>query len=383
VWVAALRRAPVRSANVNETAFSVARRRRLQFRPFAAAIVLLVAAFAAVPPLFSHDIYSYVDYARLGVLHGLDPYQYRPDVAPADPAYAHVTWTQVTSAYGPLFTLATYPLAWLPIWAAVAALKAAVAASVLAIAALVARLAPSRGVSPIGAAAFVALNPVVLLQVIGGGHNDAIAMLAATIGVAAVLSARPASGGAAFVAGFAIKAPAAIATPFVLLDTVRSRLLPHPRGVKVGCASALPSVARLLVGSVVAGFAIGIAAYAAFGWHWLQALELVGRNQGKTTHLSIPSTVSRLTGLDPSAIRTTALILYAALAIHLLARTWLGHDWLRNAAWASLGLLLATTWLLPWYLIWALPLVALSRDRPLQLLTLALTAFQLFARVPL
>ena len=48
-----------------------------------------------------------------------------------------------------------------------------------------------------------------------------------------------------------------------------------------------------------------------------------------------------------------------------------------------LGLLLATSWLLPWYLIWALPLGAVSRDRPLQLLILALTAYQLGARIPL
>ena len=58
-------------------------------------------------------------------------------------------------------------------------------------------------------------------------------------------------------------------------------------------------------------------------------------------------------------------------------------DWLRAAAWASFALLLATAWLLPWYLIWTLPLTALSRDRPLQLLTLALTASQLPARMPL
>ena len=67
----------------------------------------------------------------------------------------------------------------------------------------------------------------------------------------------------------------------------------------------------------------------------------------------------------------------------LLAWTWRGGDWIRAAGWAAAGLLLATAWLLPWYLIWALPLAALSRDRPLQLLVLALTAFQLGARIPL
>src|SRR3954466_801255 len=104
-------------------------------RVVAAAIVLAVAGFAVAPVLLSHDVYSYVDYARLGVRHGLDPYVHPPQAAPADPAYADVTWTEATSAYGPLFTLVTYPLAWLPVGIAVAVLKATAALSVLGIAA--------------------------------------------------------------------------------------------------------------------------------------------------------------------------------------------------------------------------------------------------------
>ena len=79
------------------------------------AIALALVAFATAPVLLSHDVYSYVDYARLGVVHGLDPYVHPPLAAPADPAFAEVEWTEATSAYGPLFTLATYPLAWLPV----------------------------------------------------------------------------------------------------------------------------------------------------------------------------------------------------------------------------------------------------------------------------
>src|SRR3954453_1941910 len=102
-------------------------------------IVVLVAGFAVAPVLLSHDVFSYVDYARLGVRHGLDPYVHPPLAAPADPVYASVTWTRATSAYGPLFPPATYPLAWLPVGAAIAALKAAAALSVLGLAAVVSR----------------------------------------------------------------------------------------------------------------------------------------------------------------------------------------------------------------------------------------------------
>jgi len=352
-------------------------------RPVWAAIVVLVAAFAAAPVLLSHDAYSYLDYARLGVLHGLNPYVHRPAEAPLDPVYSQVTWTGVVSAYGPLFTLATCLLAWLPIWWAVAALKATAALSVLAIAALVARVAPARGVSPLGAAAFVALNPLVLIHVVGGAHNDGVAMLVATLGVAATLSCREAGAGAAFVAAFAIKAPAAIAAPFALVSSARLLHCPQRSGENAAIGRASAPATRLLAGALAAALAIGVAAYLAFGWHWLRAIELLGRHEHKSTHLSVPTTFARLTGLDPTAVRAAALALFAAAFLYLLLRTWRGMDWLRAAGWAGFLLLLATAWLLPWYLIWCLPLVALSRDRPLQLLTLALTAYQLPARMPL
>jgi hypothetical protein len=99
--------------------------------------------------------------------------------------------------------------------------------------------------------------------------------------------------------------------------------------------------------------------------------------------MSIPITLARLTGLGAAPVRVAALGLYGLGFASLLVWTRRGGDWVRAAAWASLGLLLATSWLLPWYLIWALPLVAISRDRPLALLTLGLTAYQLGARIPL
>jgi alpha-1,6-mannosyltransferase len=338
------------------------------------AIAVLAVGFALTPPLLSHDVYSYVDYARLGVVHGLDPYLHPPQAAAGDPAFAHVTWPGATSAYGPLFTLATYPLAWLAVPAAVWALKAAAAASVLGIAAICARLAPLRGVDPLRAAAFVALNPLVLVQVVGGGHNDALAMLLVTIGVAGVLSARELCGGAALMAALAVKASTGLVAPFALLGARRDA--PALRPLAAGRA-------RFLLGSALALAATLVVAWLAFGWNWLGAVGLAGENQSRTSHLSIPITAARLTGLGDGATRAAALALYVGLVAYLLAWTWRGNDWLRAGAWASFGLLLATSWLLPWYVIWALPLAALSRDRLLQLLLLALTAYQLGARIPL
>jgi alpha-1,6-mannosyltransferase len=338
----------------------------------------LVVLFACLPPLLSHDVYSYIDYARLAVRHGLDPYVHAPASAPADPAIAHVTWTETTSAYGPLFTLATYPLAWLPVNVAVYVLKAASAAAVLAIAYLVARLAPARGIDPARAAAFVGLNPLVLVHVVGGPHNDAFAVLLMTLGIAAVLTVRELTAGATLAAAIAIKASTAIAAPFALLATLK-----QPTGPKTTHFSAWSPLGRFLVGaSGTVVLASGVSWFG-FGWDWLHAFALAGENQGRTSHMSIPITTARLTGLDPDSLRSAALALYAALVAYLLAWTYRGNDWLRATAWATTGLLLATSWLLPWYLLWPLPTAALSRDRTVQLLLLGLTAYQLGARIPL
>jgi hypothetical protein len=336
---------------------------RLDRRLVWASIAALVVLFACLPPLLSHDVYSYVDYARLAVRHHLDPYVHGPAAAAADPAFAHVTWPHTTSAYGPLFTLATYPLAWLPVDAAVYVLKAISALAVLATALLVARLAPARGIDSRRAAIFVGLNPLVLVHIVGGPHNDGIAVLLMTLGVASLLTSRAGLGAGALVSASMTKAPAAIAIPFALLGTER-------RG-------------RFVLGGLAASVLLAAVAYLAFGWNWLDAFALAGQSQGHTSHLSIPTTAARITGLGPDITRAAAGALFAALIIYLLAWTHRGGDWLRATAWATTGLLLATAWLLPWYLLWPLPAAALSRDRLLQLLLLGLTAFQLGARIPL
>ncbi len=358
----------------------LARAPRLGARVVGVLIVVFVVAFACAPVLLSHDAFSYVDYARLGVRHGLDPYVYAPDAAPNDPAFAHVTWTETPSAYGPLFTLATYPLAWLPIWLAVAILKAVAAISVLGIAWIASRLAAWRGADPARAAAFVALNPLVLVHVVGGAHNDGLAVLLATVAVAALVVRREASAGASLVASAAIKSSSLFVAPFALAATARDSML---MGRKPVYMSGFRPINRLAAGALAAVGVIGAAGYLAFGWDWLHAFGLAGKNQGRTSHLSIPTTFARITGVDEKAARVAALALLGIAVVWLLVWTWRGADWIRTAAWAGTGLLLATSWLLPWYLLWPLPLAAVARDRLLVLVLLALTAYQLGARIPL
>ena len=341
-------------------------------RLIAAAIGIAVVAFALSPPLLSQDVFSYISYARLGADHGLNPYAHAPIDFPGDPSFPFVGrgeapgdlgWQDDVSAYGPLFTLATYPLAALSVPAALWTMKAVAALSVLGLAAIVARLAPARGIDPRTAAAFVALNPLVLVHVVGGAHNDGLMMLLVMAGCAAVLGAREATGGAALLAAGALKFSAAFAGPFALLGAQRR--------------------ARFLVGAGLAAAAIVLVSLAAFGTHLLDAAGLVGENQAKTSHYAIPSQLARVLPGGAGSWQAAALVLYALLVVWLAVGVWRGEDWMRAAGWAALGLLVATGWLLPWYVVWALPLVALGRDGALTATTLALVAYQLVNRVPL
>jgi alpha-1,6-mannosyltransferase len=340
------------------------------------ASVLLIFAFALAPPLLSQDVFSYIDYARLGVLGDLNPYSHDPTALPEDSAFPFIGWADSPSAYGPLFTLLTYPLASLSLPAALWTLKGLAAASVLTLALLVARIAPSRGVDPRSAFVMVALNPLVLVHVVGGAHNDATTMLVAFAGCAAVLAAHELSAGFALASAIALKASAAFAAPFALLAT-------RPTGRNVNPGLTFRPVGKFLVGGAVALMAIALAAYAAYGWEWFDGLGVVGENQGRVSNYSLPNLLSELLNLDVDIVRVLAAVAYLAVLAALLRWVHRGGDWTRATGWAALGLLLATAWLLPWYIIWALPFAAISRDDRLIAAVLALTALQLAARVPL
>ena len=332
-------------------------------RALAAAGGGLVLLFALSPPLLSLDVFSYISYARLGVEHGLNPYEFAPDAIPGDAAAMRVQdFSDAVSVYGPLFTLLSYPLGALGVPAALWSLKAIAALSLAGIAALCARLARLRGIEPGGAAAFVALNPLMLVHLAGGAHNDALMVLLAMLAITAALSARPAAAGVGLVASVAIKAAGAVYAPFALAGSGERR--------------------RLLAGIAAAALVGAGVGLAVFGTGVLEWLSVAGGNQGTISRWSVPATLSRISGIDVDILRVILGAGYAALVVGLLGWVLRGGDWVRAAGWAAFGLLVATTYMAPWYLIWLLPLAAISRDRALLAGSIALTFFQVVNGVP-
>jgi hypothetical protein len=337
------------------------------------AVVAMHVVFLLAPPLLSHDVFSYIAYARLGVANHLNPYTHAPLDIPNDPGFTHAGSIDASSAYGPLFTLLTYPLSPLGVPAAFWILKVVAALSSLGIVAIVWRIAERLGRDPLVPALAVGLNPLVLVHVVGGAHNEALTLLVTMVGVLLWAGGRATSGVVVATLAAGIKASAAIAVPFLALAH-------GAQGLRRVVAAGLVTIAVAALGLI------------AFGTHALDALSLIGDNQDRTSRLSIPHKIAQLLGAvlpgdsgtwtDP--VRVAFLLAGIAVAVLLVNRTWNNRiDPLDAIAWITLTTLLASAWLVPWYILWLLPFAALSRDRRLHVATLALSAWMLAIAVPL
>jgi hypothetical protein len=152
--------------------------RTLPRRAIVATIVASYAILLLGPPLISQDVFGYLGFARLGALHGLDPYTHVAAEAPTDPVLPFLGWPFQHSPYGPLFTLASYATVPLGLAGGLWSFKAIAVASSLGAVALTGRAARGAGRSSRWAMAFVGLNPVLLELALGGAHNDTLILLA-------------------------------------------------------------------------------------------------------------------------------------------------------------------------------------------------------------
>ncbi len=322
------------------------------------------------PPLLSQDVFGYLSFARLGALHGLDPYNHASAAVPGDPVYRFLGWRTVDSPYGPLYTIASYALTPLSVSAGMWVLKTVAVSASLAMVAIVTRTAAIIGASPARAAAFVGLNPVLLVDAVGGFHNDTLlaALLAAVLMFAAV--ARYGRAVAALIVAIGIKLSAGLVLPFLLLAPE------HRRERERALAIALTGLALIVL---IAAIGFGAHAFAF-------ANSIQGEQQMVATH-AVPNELARLLGLPtvrelPGWWRDLFVLGFVIVFGVGIWRTAHGGDWRAAAGWATVALIVSTAWLLPWYVIWALPFAALVDDRRLRAAVLLLCAYAVLIRLP-
>ncbi|BBY60476.1 alpha-(1-_6)-mannopyranosyltransferase A [Mycolicibacterium sarraceniae] len=317
-------------------------------------------------PLFSRDTYSYLAQGAL-LRDGLDPYAVGP-VENQNSLLDNVSpiWTTTTAPYGPAFIL-------------VARFVTSVVGDHVVAGTMLLRLcmlpglamliwAAPRVARHIGANGAVALwicvlNPLVIIHLMGGVHNEMLMVGLMMAGIALTFARHHAAGAMLIAIAVAVKATAVLALPFMVWVWMRhlqeSRKLGAIRAfVTASAASVAIFVAVFVVLSWVAGVGLG----------WLTALA---GSVKIINWLTVPTAIANLTNVVGSVflpvnfyavLEVTRIAGIVIIAVSLPLLWWrFRHDdraALTGIAWAMLMVVLFVPAALPWYYTWPLAVIA-------------------------
>ena len=336
-------------------------------RALAAMLALWIVPLLLVAPLFSQDVYSYAAQGEM-MSHHINPYNYGPGTIGSGPYVTGVDglWLNTPAPYGPFFLM-------LAGWAAslsghnalvtVVLLRLMSVAGVALIAYCIPKLARAYGRDPGAAFTLALLNPLTLLALIGGAHNDAIMVGLLLAGITAAKYRHPVVGIVLCTLAAAIKVPAAIGIVYVAWDWAgpgvdwRRRIRPLVKG-----GAHLPGGDGRALRWSRAWAGAGSPTWArptpsARGWPrpppsaWSSAARSMSLHIG--VGLGGVLTVTRLLGL----MAATAIAAYC-----LRHKEQLGI--LTALGVTALAFVLLGPVVQPWYLTWGIILMAPVIDRP-------------------
>jgi hypothetical protein len=296
------------------------------------------------PPALSSDIYAYVGYARLVVVHHLSPYvetQWTL-VQRGDLTSPFLAWP-ISSPYGPGWTILS--IVFVRLWPTsviggpIVMFKLLAAGALLALAEggrrLAERFVPARAEAVFAA---IALCPLFLFEGVVSGHNDVV-MMALVVWSLVLVEERPRTAFLLLGLAASIKFVPLLLAPWLL--TTAARRLPRRAWLLLAARSALLTVAPIIV------------CFAPF-WHGLSTLSGLQARSSQGLH----------PGGDGFARQ--GLIL---LGIYAVLCAWIALGKPRNVlrAWivASLSVIVFTTGMwFPWYFIWPLSVALILLESP-------------------
>ncbi len=323
--------------------------------------VMWATPMVVAPPMFSRDVFSYAAQGEMTSYH-LSPYLLgpfslgsSPYVNPVDPL-----WRNAPAPYGPFFLFldgSIDRLARHNQLATVVGLRLLEVLAVVALGLAVAALARCVGRDPGEAFALCALNPIVLITLVDGAHNDALMAALLTWGVVLALRRRLVWAVVVGACAAAVKAPAALGLAFIAWTwlgsraPVRERL--RPVALSLGVTAAVFAVWTQLAG---------------FGWGWVANLT----SNGAVRSWDAPMTALGLALADTGHVLgwrglsvTTTLTVTRSLgfAIALGVTAWLlvtgkPHSWVRYLGLSLIVLVVLGPVVQPWYFVWGVALLS-------------------------
>ncbi|GAA5119385.1 polyprenol phosphomannose-dependent alpha 1,6 mannosyltransferase MptB [Pseudonocardia adelaidensis] len=320
------------------------------------------APLLLAPPIFTRDVFSYLAQGALP-LNGFDPYAVGPEAMPGIfTDNVHYFWQDTPAPYGPLFILIAKAVAWVTgdtIIVGVVLMRLALLPGLLLFVWALPELTRRLG-GRVPVALWVAVaNPVMVIHLVGGGHNDLLVVGLLAAGSLVALRGGHIAGIALVTGAMAVKASAAIALPFLVL---------------VWAAHLSGSQRARITKAIAAGSGIFVVVFAActvaagVGLGWLPALSAPSMI---VNWMSIPTAVGEFTHTLLSALVNVpkqpfvnvARVLGGILLVYIAVRQWWaardgGPDAVRRAGVVLLATAVLSPAMLPWYVSWGMALVA-------------------------
>ena len=317
-------------------------------------------------PVFSRDTYSYLAQGAL-LRDGLDPYVAAP-VDDPNPLLDNVSpiWTITTAPYGPAFILLAKFITILVsnhVIAGTMLLRLCMLPGLVLLIWAAPRIARHLGADGPTALWICVLNPLVLIHLMGGVHNEMLMVGLMAAGIALTFQRHPVAGITLVAVGAAVKATAGIALPFLVwvwMRQLRDRrsYRPLPAFAAASAASVLIFVAVFAVLSAVAGVSLG----------WLTALA---GSVKIINWLTVPTATANLVHAIGgwffpvnfyAVLHVTRIAGIVIIAVSLPVLWWRFRNDDRAAltgiAWAMVVVVLFVPAALPWYYSWPLAVVA-------------------------
>ena len=331
------------------------------------------------PPLFSRDVYSYFMQGKLQ-LAGTNPYESGVAAVPGwfqsgvDPL-----WGDSPTPYGPVFLL---------IEKAVAAIgqDSSLGGSyifrltsdfgVFLICLSIPYLAKSHGVNPVSAAWIGVMNPLVLMHFVAGSHNDALMVGLVCISMALGIRGHFVAGVIVATLALGIKPVAIVLFPFLALIAAGSgaSLL---RRMKYSVIAGAIAISTLFITSAVAHTG-------PFGWigslstpgtviSWLSPTTALGLLIGEPIRLL---GFGNVVDTSVSITRLLGSVLLAIVLVLLVIRPQ-GRSATRGVALSFVALVVLGPVVQPWYLLWSIPLLAVTglSHKQIRIMVLVIAAF--------
>jgi alpha-1,6-mannosyltransferase len=324
-------------------------------------------------PVFSRDTYSYLAQGAL-LRDGLDPYIVGPIDNP-NSLLDNVSpiWTTTTAPYGPAFILVAKFVTLVvgnDVVSGTMLLRLCMLPGLVMLIWAAPRVARHVGANGAAALWICVLNPLVIIHLMGGVHNEMLMVGLMMAGIALTFQRHPAWGITLIAVAVAVKATAGLALPFVVW--VWMRHLQDRQRFRPLHAFAVATAASLAI--FVAVFAV-LSWLAGVGLGWLTALA---GSVKIINWLTVPTAAANLVNVFGGlffpvsfygVLDVTRIIGIVLIAISLPLLWWRfrhnDREALTGIACAMFVVVLFVPAALPWYYTWPLAAVAaLAQTRP-------------------